>query len=67
LLRHEAQRAEGDQIVVPTNVAQEIYDVVTVTDRRCGLDQAAYRILAIHTDYDRRHAAYQQKLTLGAP
>jgi len=39
----------------------------SVTDRRCRTDQATYRILAIHTDYDRRNARYDQTLTLGAP
>jgi len=68
LLRtQQTQGTQGTLIVVPTNVAQELYDVVTVTDRRCRTDQATYRILAIQTDYHRRKAVYQQKLTLGAP
>jgi hypothetical protein len=67
LLRHETLEAMGDQIKVPTNVAQELYDVITVTDRRCGIDQAKYRVLGIQTDYDRRNAQYEQRLTLGAP
>jgi len=67
LLRHETLEAMGDQITVPTNVAQELYDVITVTDKRCGIDHAKYRVLAIQTDYDRRKAQYEQKLTLGAP
>ena len=67
LLRHETLEAVGDHIVVPTNVAQELYDVITVTDPRCGIDQEKYRILAIRTDYDRRKGRYDQTLTLGAP
>jgi hypothetical protein len=66
LLRHETLGATGDQIVVPTNVDQELYDIITVTDKRCGIDQAKYRVLAIQTDYDRHKSLYEQRLTLGA-
>ncbi len=55
-------------ITIPLpNVGQELYDVVTVTDPRCGIDQEKYRVLALRTDYDRRQARYDQTLTLGAP
>jgi len=67
LLRHETLESTGDQITVPTNVDQELYDVVTVTDKRCGIDQEKYRVLGIQTDYDRRKGQYEQTLTLGAP
>jgi hypothetical protein len=67
LLRHETLEALGDQITVPTNVGQEVYDVVTVTDKRCGIDQDKYRVLAIQTDYDRHKSQYEQRLTVGAP
>ena len=67
LLRHETLESLGDHIVVPTNVGQELYDVVEVTDERCGIDQEKYRVLAIQTDYDRRQGKYDQRLSLGAP
>jgi hypothetical protein len=67
LLRHETLEALGDQITVPANVGQELYDVVTLTDRRCGIDQDKYRVLAIQTDYDRHKSQYEQRLTVGAP
>jgi hypothetical protein len=67
LLRHETLEAMGDQILVPTNVGQEIYDVITVTDKRCGIDEEKYRVLGIQTDYDRHKSLYEQRLTLGAP
>jgi hypothetical protein len=67
LLRGESLRAERGNLVVPTNVDQELYDVITVTDRRCGIDQANYRVLGIQTDYDRHKSLYEQRLTLGAP
>ena len=52
----------GNHIIVPTNVGQELYDVVEVTDARCGIDQEKYRVLAIQTDYDRRQGRYDQRL-----
>ena len=54
-------------ILVPTNVGQELYDVITITDARCGIDHENHRVLAIQTDYDRRQGRYDQTLTLGAP
>jgi hypothetical protein len=67
LLRHEAQKSLGGQITVPTNVGQELYDVVSVTDTRVPLGSKNYRVLAIQTDYDRRRGVYEQRLALGAP
>jgi hypothetical protein len=67
LLRAQQTQSTQGTIIVPTNCGQELYDVITVTDQRCGIDQAKYRVLAIQTDYDRRQARYEQKLTLGAP
>jgi len=67
LLRHETLEATGDHIVVPTNVDQDLYDVITATDPRCGIDQEKYRVLAIQMDYDRRQGVYTQHLMLGAP
>jgi hypothetical protein len=67
LLRHVTLSAAKGLIVVPTNVGQELYDVVEVTDARCGIDQVKYRVLAIQTDYDRRQGRYDQRLALGAP
>jgi len=66
ILRTRAQEAEPAVITVPTNVGQELLDVVEVTDERCGINQAKYRVLAIQTDYDRRQGHYDQTLTLGA-
>jgi hypothetical protein len=53
--------------VVPTNVGQELLDVVEVTDARCGIDQENLRVQGIRTLYDRRRGPYDQILTLGAP
>jgi len=67
LLRAEAQKSLGGQIIVPINCGQELYDVVTITDNRVGIVSKKYRILDIQADYDHRKAIYQQRLALGAP
>ncbi len=67
LLRHAALAAIRGTVVVPTNVGQELLDVVTITDRRVALDPTPYRIMAIFTCYDRHNATYEQKLALAAP
>jgi hypothetical protein len=67
LLRQMSLRAQRGNLVVPTNVGQELYDVISVTDTRVALESKNYRILAIQTDYDRRSGRYEQKLALGAP
>jgi len=67
LLRAEAQKSLGGQIIVPINCGQELYDVVTITDKRCGISEAKYRILDIQADYDHRKGIYQQRLTLINP
>jgi hypothetical protein len=66
LRTQQTQRTQGT-IVVPTNCGQELYDVVEVTDARVGLAATNHRIVSIQTDYARRNALYEQKLTLGAP
>jgi hypothetical protein len=67
ILRKESLRAEGGQITVPTNVGQEIYDVITVTDTRCGISGKKYRVLDIQTTLSLRQWLYQQRFTIGAP
>jgi hypothetical protein len=67
ILREASLRAKRGNLVVPTNAAQELLDVIEVTDARCGIDQEKYRVQAIRTLYDRRKRQYDQILTLGAP
>jgi hypothetical protein len=67
ILREASLRAKRSNLVVPTNVGQELLDVVELTDARCGIDQENHRVQAIQTDYDRRQGRYDQRLTLGAP
>jgi len=66
ILRKSALGAEGGQITVPVNCGQELYDVITVTDERCGIAAALYRVLAIEVDYSPRQARYSQRLTLAS-
>jgi hypothetical protein len=67
LLRESSLRAQRGNLVVPANVGQELLDVVTVTDPRCGIVDRRYRVAAIRTDYDSRQTIYTQRLALCAP
>jgi len=67
ILREASLRAVCGNLVVPTNVGQELLDVITVTDERCGISEKNYRVHAIQTDYDRRKGIYTQRLALCAP
>jgi len=68
LLREASlSRFIGSNLVIPTNVGQELLDVVKVTDERCDISEKNYRVQAIQTDYDRRQGRYEQRLSLGAP
>jgi hypothetical protein len=67
LLRTAALGASPATITIPTNVGQELLDVVEVTDERCGISEENYRVQCIQTDYDRRQGRYDQRLTIGAP
>jgi len=57
----------GDQITVTVNCGQELYDVISVTDTRAGIDAQTYRITAIATAYDKKTSRYEQTLRLAAP
>jgi hypothetical protein len=67
LLRTQQTQRTPATLIIPTNVGQELLDVVEVTDVRCGINEEKHRVLAIQIDHDRRKAQYEQKLTLGAP
>ena len=67
ILRKHALASQGGQITVPTNVGQELYDVITVTDDRCGISSKKYRVLDIETTFSLRQWLYEQRFTLGAP
>jgi hypothetical protein len=67
ILRNASLRAKRGNLTVPVNCGQELYDVITVTDGRCGIQAQNYRAAAIQTTYDPAVAAYLQRLLLGAP
>jgi hypothetical protein len=67
ILRKHALESKGGQITIPTNVGQELYDVITVTDKRCGITSRKYRVMSIEAQFNRLQGSYQQVLTLGAP
>ncbi len=67
ILRKASLRAERGNLVIPVNVGQELYDVVTVTDKRCGITSKKYRVMDIDAQYSLRQWLYEQRFTLGAP
>jgi len=67
ILRKASLRAERGNLVIPVNCGQELYDVITVTDARCGISSKKYRVLDIETTLSLRQWLYQQRFTLGAP
>jgi hypothetical protein len=68
LLRHQEMQAADDDVLVPVNCGQELYDVVEVTDPRAGLSAARRRVLAMSFRYVRNRPtpAYEMRLRLGA-
>ncbi|RLC59767.1 MAG: hypothetical protein DRH54_01835, partial [Chloroflexi bacterium] len=67
ILRKQSLRAQRGNLVIPVNCGQELYDVITVTDDRCGISSKKYRVMRIDTQYNRHQGLYHQELTLGAP
>ena len=67
MLRSLALEARPATITVPTNVGQELLDVVEITDPRCGIVSDRRRVQNIATVYDRLKLRYDQTMTLGAP
>ncbi len=67
-LRHQEMEAADDELLVPANCGQELYDVVEVTDPMAGLSAARRRVLAISLRYTRDSPtpAYEMRLRLGA-
>ncbi|HXH21953.1 MAG TPA: hypothetical protein VNN10_07975 [Dehalococcoidia bacterium] len=69
-LRAAQVEAEELAVVVPMNVGQEVWDVVTVTDAVVGLSAAKRRVVGLvfrHVaGYGRKQAVYELELRLGA-
>ena len=49
------------------NVGLQMFDVVTITDARCGISSAIYRVRGIEEVYDatKHPLIYRQKVTMG--
>jgi hypothetical protein len=66
-LRRAAMASLDGEIVVPVNCGQELYDVVSVTDTRAGLDAAPRRVTGMSLHYARvSKPIYQMRLRLGS-
>lgn len=57
----------GELVTLP-NVGLQLFDVVTLTDPRCGISSEIYRVRAIEEIYDttKPPLAYRQAVALGA-
>jgi hypothetical protein len=68
LLRRAAIESSAGELIVSPNVAQELYDVIDVTDAGAGLLAAKRRVVGIRTRYStRERPGFEQRLSLGAP
>ena len=65
MLRDAAIDAADGRITVPPNCAQELYDVIEVTDAVAGLDAAKRRVLGLRLRYSAEKGEYTQELDLG--
>jgi hypothetical protein len=67
-LREAAMASRSEEIAVPVNCGQELYDVVTLTDARAGLGAAPRRVTGMSLQYSRVAAkpVYEMRLRLGA-
>jgi hypothetical protein len=64
-LRRQEMAAIDDEILVPVNCGQELYDVVEVTDNRAGLFGERRRVMGMRLLYSAREGRYEQRLRLG--
>ncbi len=65
-LRQSKLEGARGELVCPPNCAQEIADVVDVTDAGLGLTNEKFRVVGIDWKYAREgRAVYEQRLLLG--
>ena len=64
LRKAEIDAIEGI-ITIPVNCGQQLYDVITVTDARAGLEVAKRRILGITLVYQPQRGDYYQRSEIG--
>jgi len=65
--KHLATSRRGELVTLP-NVGLQLFDVVTVTDDRCGVSSELYRVRGIEEVFDttRRALVFRQWVALGA-
>jgi hypothetical protein len=65
LLRKEGALAAHSEVLAPVNCGQELYDLVSVTEPRAGLNGAVRRVAGWRIVYERhRRGRYEQTLAL---
>ena len=64
LRQAEIESANG-LIRIPVNCGQQIYDVISITDSRTGLDAEKRRLLGLTLTYSTSRGEYEQRLRLG--
>ena len=69
-LRQETLAVALGEVVTPVNCGQELYDVVSITDKLAGRSDVDYRVIGVELRYLRRSQArrsplYEQRLLLG--
>ncbi len=65
LLRKAKIESVGGLIRIPVNCGQQMYDVISVTDSRAGLDAEKKRVLGLSLHYNPGRGQYEQRLMLG--
>ncbi len=65
-LREAEIESYGGVIRIPVNCGQQLYDVISITDSRAGLDAEKKRVLGITLTYEPKRGVYEQRLSLGA-
>jgi hypothetical protein len=67
-MRHQEIASSSGEIVVPVNCGQELYDVITITDKLAGLTDARRRVIGLGMRYSAGGTVpvYEQQLSLGA-
>jgi len=64
--RREAISGRVDELLVPVNCGQELWDVVDVTDPALGYSASKRRVVGIRVSYERgARGCYDMRLSLG--
>ncbi len=65
ILRHQSK--DHATIITPPNFAQQLYDIVQVTDLIAPITKAKYRLVASRLVYNAEQGNLEQQLSLGSP